>query len=348
MYYFSEINIRGNHAGTKARNDVETILKNSGAIPINKKPLILKSDINENIYSNIRNRFDFLDYFVKANILKNEVIFIQYPMLSFDKDKKYVKTLSKKNHVVLLIHDIHSLRRGNYEELKKEIDFLNLADILIVHNNFMKKELENYGVNVKKIYNLGIFDYLFTPNDNDLDIEVADIVFAGNLEKSVFLDDFILSNVNIKMNLYGIGWKEKWNQYKNINYIGNFTPDEIPSKLKGKYGLVWDGDSINTCSGFLGEYTKINNPHKFSLYIAAGIPVIAWKESAIAEYIKKYDLGIVLDSLSNLKVLLDEITEEEYLIKCENIKKIRNRVINGKNLKEIIQMINNREEDVYE
>ncbi len=340
MYYFSEINIRGNHAGTKARNDVEEILKNSGAIPINKKPLILKSDENEHIYSNIKNRLDFINYFFMAKILKNKQVFIQYPILAFDKDEKYIKTLSKKNKIIFLVHDIHSLRRGDNDGLLREIKILNLADSIIVHNHFMKEILLENGLKVKKIYNLEIFDYLcFLENKKDVVTKEADIVFAGNLSKSIFLPALFACNKNVFINLYGIGWKNEWKKYENVKYIGNFNPDEIPSKLRGKYGLVWDGDSVKNCSGLLGEYIKINNPHKFSLYIAAGLPVIVWDKSAIAEYVTQYNIGIVLNTLTDLKVAIDNVSSDEYLAKCMNVKKLQNKIIKGQILKEILSEI---------
>ena len=72
MYYFSEINYRGNHAGTKARNDIEQILSELGAKPVNSKRLELTSDKNESqIKANIKNRFGYLRYFID---IKSEVI----------------------------------------------------------------------------------------------------------------------------------------------------------------------------------------------------------------------------------------------------------------------------------
>ena len=47
----------------------------------------------------------------------------------------------------------------------------------------------------------------------------------------------------------------------NIIHKGVFKPEELPRVLDGSYGLVWDGDSLDECSGNIGEYLKINkNP----------------------------------------------------------------------------------------
>ena len=57
--------------------------------------------------------------------------------------------------------------------------------------------------------------------------------------------------------------------------------------MEGNWGLVWDGNSIDTCSGNFGEYLRLNAPFKFSLYLAAKRPVVVWRESAMAEYVRK-------------------------------------------------------------
>ena len=92
MYYFSEINMRGNHAGTKARNDTEAILQKYGAHPLNKEPFLLRAREDESIYSNITSRVDLIPYFAKAKFLKNEYVFIQYPVLAFDWTESYFDT----------------------------------------------------------------------------------------------------------------------------------------------------------------------------------------------------------------------------------------------------------------
>ena len=40
---------------------------------------------------------------------------------------------------------------------------------------------------------------------------------------------------------------------ENENYFGSFLPDELPAALEGGFGLVWDGDSAETCSGVFGS-----------------------------------------------------------------------------------------------
>lgn len=341
MYFFSEINRRGNHAGTKARNDVEEILKESGCVAVNSRRLVLESDVkDEKIISNISSRLDFIKYFLDLLKVKNQTVFVQYPMLSFDQEEKYLIALAKKNRVVFIIHDIHGLRRQDADAIGREIRVLNLGKGVIVHNRFMEKKLIECGLNVKNIYRLNLFDYLC---DLELmgkcDYEENSIAFAGNFEKSKFIERLVQDNQDIQFNFYGSKYNTDLNQSVNVHYFGSFAPDEIPGKLKGKYGLIWDGDGIDGCSGLWGEYTKYNNPHKLSLYIAAGLPVIVWSQSAIAEFVKENHIGIIVDNLYNMSEVMLQVSDIEYKSMCSCVQMLRNEIISGGRLKNIINLI---------
>ena len=339
MYYFSELNLRGNHAGTKARNDAETILNRFGAHPVNKRQFILQSREDESIYSNVKNRFELLPFFLKAELLKGKYVFIQYPMLAFDWTDRYFNILSKNNKIVLLVHDLQSLRRGDIEACKKEIQTLNIADTLILHNKFMKEKLISYGLTVNNILCLDLFDYLC--KEETCQKRSNAIAFAGNLNKSEFLYEMFEKNKKVDFNIYGNS-DERLRNYKNVRYHGSYLPDELPSVLNGKFGLVWDGNDINTCSGPLGEYTKINNPHKLSLYIASGIPVIVWKEAAIAEFVKNNKIGIIVDDIADLEKSL-KINEDDYRRMKDNVMELRKKIIHGEYLLNILLSIEGRE-----
>ena len=55
---------------------------------------------------------------------------------------------------------------------------------------------------------------------------------------------------------------------QNVVYKGVYPPDQLPDKIQGGWGLIWDGSSLKGCQGNYGEYLKYNNPHKTSFYIA--------------------------------------------------------------------------------
>ncbi|MEE1187860.1 MAG: hypothetical protein UHM52_02605, partial [Acutalibacteraceae bacterium] len=89
-------------------------------------------------------------------------------------------------------------------------------------------------------------------------------------------------------------------------------PDELVGELRGDFGLVWDGTSIETCSGNFGNYLRLNDPHKLSLYLTAGIPVVVWEEAAVAVFVRKEHVGVAVASLTELKDKLAALTANDY------------------------------------
>ena len=81
---------------------------------------------------------------------------------------------------------------------------------------------------------------------------------------------------------------------------------------EGGWGLVWDGTSIDTCEGDLGQYLRLIASHKLSLHLVMGIPVIVWKESAEADFVVREGLGIAVASLKELPERIAAISDEAY------------------------------------
>ena len=139
--------------------------------------------------------------------------------------------------------------------------------------------------------------------------------------------------------MYGVGYEGPVND--KIHYLGSFLPDEIPYVLNGSFGLVWDGESADTCKGAYGEYLKINNPHKTSLYLAAGLPVIIWKDAALAEFVREEECGILVGSLQDIGKQISELPEEEYRKLRQNAEKIGKKLRSGFYTKRILQKVIN-------
>ena len=139
------------------------------------------------------------------------------------------------------------------------------------------------------------------------------VFVAGNLdpEKSGYL--YRLGEIArwVPVNLYGSRFAAD-RAADSLHYQGAFPPDELPAHLKGDFGLVWDGDSPDTCTGHTGAYLRLNNPHKTSLYLAAGFPVIIWSSAALAPFLVENGLGLAVDSLSQLPDLLSRLTPADY------------------------------------
>lgn len=276
-----------------------------------------------------------------SQIGKNDNIVIQYPVSCPKAFPIAIKMMhNHHNRVTLLIHDINSFRYQ--QETSKELYVLNSVDYLIVHTEAMAKLLKKNGVKTKMLI-LHLFDYL--TEDDFISEESAvknreKVIFAGNLVKSKFLPALCEYDFNdINFNLYGLKDKDTdFTKYKGKNYLGVFD-SEHTAQIAGGWGLVWDGNSIDTCAGDLGDYLRYNLPHKLSLYLAAGVPVIVWKQSAVAKFVERNNIGITIESIKDIPAKIDNITEQEYRNLLLNSRKIGTKLRNGEMTMEAIRQL---------
>lgn len=346
IYLLAEDVTKGYTAGEKARKDVLEILQHKDYI----EHIKFFDKGNNKIFVLYQIFYSFIK--LLCEIKENDYLIIQYPY-----SPKFMYTIIykcvdmitkiKKAKKIALIHDINYLRNdksikdefSKYDK-KLECSILNKFDKIICHNNIMKETLSNDGVIQGKLISLDIFDYI---SDNIQKKRVYDpnniiISLAGKLDKNKSGYIYELKNIvnkNIKFELYGIGYIED-KKDKNVEYKGVAKPEELPNLLKGNFGLVWDGNSLDKCDGLAGEYLKYNNPHKVSSYIACGLPVIVWKKAAIADFIIKNNLGICVDNLNEINSVINELNEEKYNILLENVNKIKKKIIKGEFLIEAI------------
>lgn len=314
------------NAGSKARNDIIEIFDQAILLPV-----LIDGE------SKIINYIKFL-YKIRK-IKKNDIVLLQYPLYGINKFVEsiiYKKVSQKKS--VLLIHDINSLRYtpNNEKKIHEEIEKINMFDVVISHNEKMTKWLKIKGTQ-SKIINLEIFDYL--GDLKSCSEKKYDIAYAGNLlfEKSQFLYKMVQQNTTVNFEFFGVGFNEDKMKSTNYVYNGSKNPDELLGCFQAKFGLIWDGDSIDKCNNIFGDYLKYNNPHKLSLYISANLPVIAWNKSAIADFVKINNVGIVVDNLKNMQEILNDISDEKYNEMVNNVRKISDNLKQGYYTKKAIK-----------
>ncbi|MCW0154617.1 hypothetical protein OIS37_15920 [Lactiplantibacillus plantarum] len=288
-------NKQDNTAGSKAKDDVTNILTSLGFREVR---LYLTSHKLNDLFSN------FFSILLSIRTIYHAEVVFQYPIYSktFTRFLLPVLRLVTQRRIVM-IHDLEMLR-SDQEAKDTELNFLNSFDYVIAHNNKMKSFLVSQGVK-KTIISLGLFDYL---TDEVINNQLKkNITFAGNLKKAKFLTKL---NSQATVELFGPNPFEKYPT--NIHYNGQFTPDELPKHLDGWFGLIWDGDSPLTGEGVFGKYMRVNNPHKASLYMSIGIPVIVWKDAAIADFVLENGVGLAVSSLEQLDNVLANVTAESY------------------------------------
>lgn len=282
---------------------------------------------------------------------KKTLYFFRYPFLYWNKKSDYIQIIYQwilfyimkisKHKIGVIISDLDYIRNEGFKSTYKDIRFLKNFDYIIVHNDTMRDFLIKNGLDEKKLINQEVGNNLSDEFIVPKRILSKTLVFSGNLTKSKFLSKFNNENiVSYKINLYGIGFNKK-NENKILKYKGSYSSEDIVKVLDGSFGLIWDGDSIDACSGYYGEYTKINNPSKFSQYIVAGLPVIAWDKSAVANIIKKYNIGFIVNNLMEIDDILNNLTEEEYNSYLKNVMNLRERIIKGYHFKKAISEVLN-------
>ena len=341
-YYLKEEFLHDNNvknAGNKARNDIEEIVKREGY-----QALILSVD-NWYEMSTLKAQLHKSKAFGQAldQLKQGDELLIQFPILhhSFFTTHHVRKAQKKGVKVHFIIHDLEALRYVNVENFPlkhkirvqvQESGLLGAADGIIAHNPVMKSVLVDKGIAEDKIVSLGIFDYLI-PNFQEKSRQTKDqpMIVAGNLaqEKAGYLYSLPAEPA---YNLYGVGFDES-RALENETYFGSFLPDELPAALEGGFGLVWDGDSAETCSGVFGEYLRYNNSHKASLYLASGFPLVVWKQSALSHFVLEKSSRIAVDSLHDLKETIDNLSDADYQDLVDNAKRVGQEIRDGHYLK---------------
>lgn len=329
---FSE-NKRVNNAAFKAPEDVAAIAAGLGFrrldINVRYRAFSDRSKLVEGYYY-LKSVIQCLSVLVKVR--KDSVVLIQTPTGGGFVRNYMLDKLRRRKHVkfISLFHDVEKLR-GIQLGADEEYFFsflLSISDVIIVHNSRMKEWfMKEMKVDDKRIVSLDVFDYLYKPEPRERKLK-RHVIIAGNLDpkKARYLSS--LRELKTEFVLYGSNFDESVSG-ENIIYRGSFPPEELPGVLEDGFGLIWDGDSGETCSGMFGNYLRYNNPHKLSLYLASGLPVFIWKEAAEAEFVEKYGVGYAVSSLSDIASILDRITDDEYRELCLRVEAVSLKLVSG-------------------
>lgn len=335
VYYFRELFPNGseNYAASKGIYDVDVCLQdildknyintsNVSAIEVEGK-----SKLSKICYYFAPSKLQLIRELLK---IKGKNIFLQYPFYKGKIFDSILRKLIKVNRVFLIIHDVDSMRMP-FGDTKKEIEILNLAyGLILMQGEQMKEYLISHGLRVHHIITMKIYDYIVKPFEMPKRSMSDEIIFAGNLRKSTFLHKIPSMKSPFQLNMYGPFYEQKYFYNANtVHYWGNYPPDKLLTVIKGSFGLIWDGTEINTEEGTYGEYNKYNIPFKFPMYLVAGMPVICWRQSSIAEFVRRNNLGMLIDSLEDIRDMLQSMTPDEYKNMLKNIEPLRNKLMDG-------------------
>ena len=190
---------------------------------------------------------------------------------------------------------------------------------------------------------LGLFDYRsanFNQHDRTFNPQKIKVAYAGalHIKKNPFLIQ--LTEVLKSWDLYIFGNKnglQGWKENPRVHHQGFMASDDFIHSVDADFGLVWDGDSLETCSGVFGEYLKWNSPHKVSFYLRSALPVIIWQEAAVASIIEKEGAGFAIKDPQELNERLKTLTPTEYHQMKETAKRLAKELNSGHFLRQALQ-----------
>lgn len=342
-YFTSEVESAGfsaRDAGGKARSDVNALLERFG---LRRLPVEVIADRESGgALKKLSDHRVALGHWLDAvgALHEGDGLVMQFPAVSHTVlFGKVVSVLRRRGvRLVLLIHDLESLRMAIAPSSsalgRKRVDMeesaaVSYASAIIVHNDHMREVVaKQFGYPRDRLVSLGLFDYLI-PGFEDDPSRFADnaVAVAGNLSpvKAGYL--YGLPS-DVEFNLYGLNYAPK-EKRRNVSYHGSFSSEELPMAMRGRFGLVWDGPSAATCEDVYGEYLRINNPHKTSLYLASGFPVVVWDESAVADVVRREGVGICVSNLSELSSSLSDSFGTEFESMRQRAECLGDRLRNG-------------------
>lgn len=324
------------NAGGKFPRDIITIFARHGYRAIDFREL----------YGEFGWRYvrDYLLDWRRLSVIPEESIVVYIDQVSPIRSRHLAyKLLKDKNcSIIPLLEDIDILRNAYGENVNYgELSLLKDAKAIISQNSSMTQYLRNRGFN-QPIIDLQLLDFL---DDTHKAFESAEhhmtVCYGGSLSnrQSGFLAK--LPESRIQYLIFGSG-ELSGIEKVNVRYCGVFTVDECISKLRGDWGLVWNGQSLSIDQNDVGStYYNYVTPHKLSMYLLCGMPVIIYERAAAAEYVKQYHCGITISSLENLEEKLEQISSDEYFAMRQNVSELAKKISRGYFTEQAINRLEN-------
>lgn len=305
------------------------------------QPLFLPCHFSFSFTSKIRRLFYILRIFIQ--LPSNATVVFLLPQYA-TMNRWLVAMLGWRRSItrVALLGDINGIKHNDPALLQKELREYRQYDHLIVHNQWMKDWVLQQIPGAHCVA-INFFDFLAQPNEQSAE-QGHIVAYAGNLQEGLFLNragELQSENPSILFRVYGQPYTDRMAAQSNLEYMGTSEPYALPAKLKASYGLVWYGDSLDEVSGNIGPYLSIISPHKASLYLLCGIPLIVPEHTAIAGLVKQYKLGITISDLHSIQSAIDSVTAQEYATICNNVRAIAASVASGQGFRLALTEIEN-------
>ena len=287
------------HGGMKARLDVEAFLRDSGKWDVfdtgrmKSKPARLLRIVRSLVWLLRQPR--------------RTVFLLQYPIHGGRAQRAIGALLLRRFRVAVMLHDLDELRDGTGTP---PTSLLERASF-IISTGRLHERLDNTLKDIP-LSVLELWDYRvvadFSPGPCD---PASPVLFAGSLWP-VKVSWLYRRDANRPgLCISGHGYDLANNPGCGDTLRPSFPPDNPVFNPAVGWGLIWDGHKIDGADA-ADDYERINQPHKLSLYLTCGLPVIVWDKSYAARWVTANGCGIVTPSLADIPGILAKITPAEH------------------------------------
>ena len=302
-------------AAIKPKNDVAYFLDKIGFIPLYFSRFVkLNTHWQQEVLGAL------------AAIHSGDVAIFQTPTYAGQDVEDFIlDTLRARNvSVIAFVHDIDYLRFPSAETQARTVWFYNQCACVILSDAAQQDRLHADGVKAPIVL-AGPFGYVQSRPISGAKYSHT-VHYAGNLtqRKAGFLADV---PDGLAINVYGRNESSDGGvtMRPGVNYCGPKQQAELADALTNGFGLIWDAD----ISGSVDHYAMVNMPHKFSLYMSLGLPVIAPAGSAVGDYIQRNRVGLTVKNLADMRIIVDGITPARYQAMVVRTVKMGVAICNG-------------------
>ena len=267
-------------------------------------------------------------------------------------------SLIAKIFKIKIIYDTHELEteKANFKGFRKKISkmiekaFIGFVDKVIVVGEAIADEYKKMYPKMDRPYVvLNTPNYKITQKNNlfrekfNIDKEEIIFLYQGAIAPSrgveILLETFKETDKVIVFMGYGSlvdKVKEYSLKYKNIYFHEAVKPEVLlnyTSSADVGFCLI-----ENSCKSY-----DFCMPNKMFEYLMAGIPVIATKLFELKRFVKKNEIGLLIDSYNDISNIIDKINNQvisQYKQNIENVKLIYNWEEQEKILKTIYKELN--------
>lgn len=327
----SRLNV-AQHAGRKAPADVRTVALRMGFSPVDLSPFD-GTTWRSRLHTVLRAARQVLR--ALRPLTAADTLLVQHPLGRIN--DVLLAPLLHRTISVALVHDLESLRWPRYG--RRELRSLARFDAVIAHTPAMAEHLRARLVGTPVVV-LGCFDYLVEqpPILAPLAHRPEALMVAGRLDpdKAAYL--YQVHDPRMPIQTYGPGCVAERLPH-GVTHVGLIDMERPSLAERNAFGLVWDGTSPDMLVGPTGRYLQFNAPHKLSLYIALGLPVVVPREAAVAGLVESRVLGLTVGSVGEAADRVRSLPESEWRAMADAVERFREELLHGERTREALSRV---------